>query len=392
MNELPVVLISDDNYIITTAVAMQSVIDCCNKKNKLVFYVICCNVSGPNKKKLVKLADNGNVAIVIIDYDTSWMDAYNENGYYVTNTALVKFCVPRLVPKYDKILYIDGDVLVQKDITDIYDIDVQDYYCAAVGDIAAMADGQKFHIRLNIPRYFNSGVLLFNAEKFRKDKMEEKLFAIKNAHPEYRCMDQDVFNVGFRQQVKFIPCRWNFMLPNIIKDNYGVNKLNIFYNTDYASLQDAQKDACLIHITNEWKPWIYKNTYMSDEWLKTFSKTPFSETTLELKEISTANTQDVETKSGNFILCKIHRGNVTKLKLFGVPLAKRIRGEYEITTVVFGIFRFRKINGVNIKRKFNSYFARLNYTVDTTLSSENVHKIEWQNKVIRQIKLLDGKK
>ena len=164
--EYPVALICDNTYVIPTAVAVRSMIDSFRRKGKLTVCIIACGVDEKNKALLRKMKRR-NVKLRIIDYDAANLGLFNENGYYVTGTALVKFCIPRLLPEYDKILYIDGDVLIQKDITELFSINIDSDYAAVVADMAAVVSC-KWHIRLGLKNYFNSGLILFNAEKFSR--------------------------------------------------------------------------------------------------------------------------------------------------------------------------------------------------------------------------------
>lgn len=397
--EYPVVLITDNNYCIPTACAIQSVIDSYTKDGKLVICIITCNVSEQNKSLFKKFAQN-NVQIRIIDYDTKDLERYNEDGYYVSGTALIKFCIPRLLSEYDKILYIDGDVLVQKDITEIYDIDIKGYYAAVVVDMAGEVYCN-FHKRLALPRYFNSGVLLLNGSLFRSENLENRLFKTKKDHPEYLCMDQDVFNDVFDMRVKFLPQKWNCMIPNffLMQEQLGltIHDVDAFYGSTYKTIKNMEKDSYLIHLTNERKPWKFKNAYMSKKWLKTFKKTPFRRTKLHLIK---ANDNGLVGKRRFFIFSiknyvdkadltflripivrKRHFSQYTQIWFLGIPVAKRIWYEYEIVTVLFFFIRFRKPNWPNIQNKINSYIS----TIHNSSGDSSLHKA-----ILGQIKRIEG--
>ena len=90
----------------------------------------------------------------------------------------------------DKIIYLDGDILVTKDIYDLWKIDITDYYCAVVKDIKKTRENiinTNYYrsIGINYELYFNSGVIYFNCklikEKFNIRK-EVKNFFKKNKY------------------------------------------------------------------------------------------------------------------------------------------------------------------------------------------------------------------
>lgn len=402
MKEYPVVFITDNNYVIPTGVAIKSLVNCYKKKDKLQIYIISTDVSDDNKS-LFKKFEKNNISINIIDYDLGDLSRFNQTGYYVTASCLLKFVIPRLLPQYEKILYIDGDIIVKKDLTDIFDTDVKDYYCAAVADMAAIV-ACKFHLRLGIPRYFNGGVLLFNAKRFREDNMEEKLFACKAEHPDYMCMDQDVFNKVFNNKVKFLPQKWNCMMPNfeIMHKNLGqtMADVDVFYHTEYGSYKKMEDDAYLLHLTNELKPWKYEDVYMSKLWLKLFKRSPFKKQKLTLKSLKVP---DYVSKKRKFIFVKKVYKEHTDLTLIGIPLmrkskfsncikyyfcglpiVKRIFREWDVNTSVLFIFRFRKSNWKNINQKFYSCINKL-----STISYDN-NKIIQNENILKQIERINS--
>ena len=389
--EYPVALICDNNYVIPTAVAVRSMIDSFRRKGKLTVCIIACGVDEKNKALLRKMKRR-NVKLRIIDYDAANLGLFNENGYYVTGTALVKFCIPRLLPEYDKILYIDGDVLIQKDITELFSINIDSYYAAVVADMAAVVSC-KWHIRLGLKNYFNSGLILFNAEKFREEGLEKRLFAVKKAHPEYQCMDQDVFNDVFDTNVRFLSQEWNLMMPNFLlmqeQMELTIKDINSFYGSNYESLMDMEHDACIIHLTNEKKPWKYSDIYMSKEWYRIFKKTPFrciklhreksviAPKPLRSRRVGPLHFLSFEDRTdvcilGIPVIQKKYVSPVSTLWFCGIPVAKRIWYEYEVVTKIFFFIRFRKPNWYNIEEKFDTCIGMLQRGADTGLFVRNV--------------------
>ena len=82
----------------------------------------------------------------------------NENCYCSPYTLLR--LLADLTDAPSKILYLDADVVANKDISALYDIDVTDFCYAAARDYYG-----KFLVS---PRYINAGVLLLNLRRIRK--------------------------------------------------------------------------------------------------------------------------------------------------------------------------------------------------------------------------------
>lgn len=102
-------------------------------------------------------------------YEREFANCPNEQCYCSPYTLLRLFI--DLIPEIpDKILYLDVDILLNREIELLYDIDLEDYEYAAARDHYG-----KFTIH---PNYINAGVLLFNMPVVRQTKLFEKARAL----------------------------------------------------------------------------------------------------------------------------------------------------------------------------------------------------------------------
>ncbi len=382
MKKIPVVFVSDNNYCVPTAVAMQSMLDNANKDTFYDIYIVADDISKEYKKKLEKLKNNRST-ITVIEVGDGQLSKYAVDGYYVSGTALLKFDIADLLPQYDKVLYIDGDILVYKDLTEMYEVDVSGYCLAATPDMAAI-DACHFDERLELRNYFNSGVMLLNTKLIREKKLCKKLYETKQKHPEYQCMDQDVFNDVFRESILFLPPKYNLMFYNFLIANFTLERVNEFYDTEYSTFEEMEKDAVIIHLTNEKKPWKYEDAYKAEEWMSYFVRTTFKD--VKLNRVP-KNVDRIVTKK--WIFTKIWTFPVTTLKVCGIPMVKKKTKGSSVAFSVFGINLFRKETdgftnryyclGIKVKKKvdFNYFVHRLNvYTellrngIDTIATEE----------------------
>lgn len=112
---------------------------------------------------------NSENAVTKVDvtslYEKEFRSCPNENCYCSPYTLLRLFA--DLVPELpEKILYLDADIMFNRDITLLYNIDVNDYEYAAANDHYG-----KYLIN---PGYINAGVLLFNMKKCRETQIFKK--------------------------------------------------------------------------------------------------------------------------------------------------------------------------------------------------------------------------
>ena len=98
-------------------------------------------------------------------YSDEFAGCPNE-GAYCSPYTLIRLFADEVDGMPDKILYLDVDILFNRDIHLLYDIDLEGYEYAAANDHYG-----KYLIN---PRYINAGVLLFNLKYMRETKLLEK--------------------------------------------------------------------------------------------------------------------------------------------------------------------------------------------------------------------------
>ncbi|KZX12196.1 glycosyltransferase family 8 protein [Methanobrevibacter curvatus] len=288
-NRVPIVFITDENYVIPTSVSIVSLI---TNKNKSTFYdifIIADNLTLKHKEKLISM-QNSDVRINIIDFSSEKfekMHVFKEKALCVaTKAALLKFEIPNIFPSEDKILYLDGDIIVKKDLKELFSKNIEKYYVAAVHDTGKLYSNRQ---HLEIPTYFNSGMMLLNLEYLRKDNISNLLIKTKKELKDMNLMDQNVFNIVLHdEKVKLIDIKFNFLLINLhrAKKKYKFEQINSLFRTSYQNLEDIEKKAVIIHFASADKPWKYTDGLYSKEWYSYFKNSPFKN---ELEKIQDFN-------------------------------------------------------------------------------------------------------
>lgn len=98
-------------------------------------------------------------------YNKEFRNSPNENCYCSPYT-LLRLLIDLLPDMPDKILYLDIDIMLNRDITLLYNKDITNYEYASARDHYG-----KFFIH---PNYINAGVLLFNLKRCKETKLFEK--------------------------------------------------------------------------------------------------------------------------------------------------------------------------------------------------------------------------
>jgi lipopolysaccharide biosynthesis glycosyltransferase len=286
LTKVSIAFICDSNYVIPTVVAITSLI--CNKNPDTYYdiYLIAAELSETEIGTFDEFRGS-KIDIHIIRVSLEKIAGIRKS-FYITATACFKFDLPNLIPHQDKVLYLDSDILIQKDLSDLFEININDYYAGVIKDIVMMDND------LNIKNYFNSGVMLLNLNLLRNENMPATLLNTRRSSSHFTYMDQDCFNVLFEKKVKLLPmkynCFYNFFLRFMNK--YTIDYINKCFGTEYSSYDDIKKDSYILHLIAWDKPWIYRNSVLAREWEEYFKKSPLKHQKLKRKSIKLRKMQD----------------------------------------------------------------------------------------------------
>lgn len=126
--------------------------------------------------------------------------------------AMMRAALAFVFPDLDIILSLDVDTIVDKDISDIWDIPLGDQYYFA-------ACHETHRTRKDGIMYTNAGVSLFNLKKLRDGKAQEVIDVLNIK--EFRYVDQDVFNYLCQGRIYDLPSDYNdndwTVRPNKVK-------------------------------------------------------------------------------------------------------------------------------------------------------------------------------
>ena len=113
-----------------------------------------------------KNKDNKVIRVDVTDlYEEEFRKCKNENAY-CTPYTLLRLLADKVPNMPDKILYLDIDMMANKDISELYNTDISEYEYAAVKE--------KYGSMILYPDYINAGMLLLNMKKIKETKLLEK--------------------------------------------------------------------------------------------------------------------------------------------------------------------------------------------------------------------------
>ena len=273
---LPIFFAVDDGYIPFLAVSLQSLIDNASLEHYYLIKILYTNISEENREKIKKY-ERENVSIEFVDlnyYIGKIKDKLYTRDYY-SKTTYFRLFIPNLYPQYDKALYLDSDIVLLKDVYELYNIDMGDNLVAAAPDDVI----QTFHVFqeyvekvvgvADYNNYFNAGVLLMNLDELRKFSFQEKFIYSLDKIKFSVAQDQDYLNRLCKGRVKIIDGNWNRMPIATGKEDDSENIKLIHYNLAY-------------------KPWHFEDILYNEYFWEYAKKTEFYNVIIDIKNDYTA--------------------------------------------------------------------------------------------------------
>lgn len=276
MNRIHIVCSTDSNYIMPTGVMIRSV--CINNRNEpIVFHIIIDESVTVMQRHLLEncVNDSNNHQIVFHLVDGSLFNNFPQLG--ITKTYITKATYYRLLftdifgANINKVLYLDGDMIITGSLRLLWETDLDGY---AVGAVTDMSEGIHDYHRLGYPAslgYFNAGMLLVNLDYWREHYVKDLFLDVINHHPErIKYHDQDVLNIVFCRAKKMLPFKYNFQDGFM----YKAERMEMNAQKYAGEIKDAIAHHAIIHYTSTAKPWHKEclNPFKA-EWWKVLAKT-----------------------------------------------------------------------------------------------------------------------
>lgn len=226
---------TNENFAKYTAVSIVSILEN-NTQYRIVVHILYSSLSDAALGRFLAFENRyDNVRIVFHRIDSGKFEKFNLSISHITKETYFRYLIPELFPDIDKILYLDGDTVVNGDISDLFKINLSGYCCAGVRDIYIEEIGHKKSLNID-GVYINAGVILFNLSEIRNSGAISRLFNITRER-RFKFQDQDAINVVFNGKIKELDCIYNFKRAH------------------QKQFREKIGDARIIHYVGPSKPW-----------------------------------------------------------------------------------------------------------------------------------------
>ena len=271
MNFLPIVFTCDDAYFKYANVVITSIIHNQNRNCRYEINVLSEFISNENMllaRKQLENHSNFTINFVILkDFDSS---KFFLNSYMSISTYY-RFYIPQLFSRYDRILYLDSDLIVDADISDFASLDFDDKLAICcpspfIRNKVLKGDDEKFSLNyfthvLKMPdplQYFNAGVMLYNIKKMNEIDITTKLFEALEDIKEPFLQDQDILNSVLSNNggVKLISSKYNMTRTFVITDK----RLFLERLKEIFRISKKNNWFFIYHYVGKDKPWMTKRS------------------------------------------------------------------------------------------------------------------------------------
>ncbi|WP_319421893.1 glycosyltransferase family 8 protein [Pleurocapsa sp. FMAR1] len=285
-----VVCAADDKYAMPLAVTVRSALANLKKNWKILLFIIDGGIKKRNKRRILKTLSIDNCEVQFIpkpdNFAKSLEEAYRytvtegQAKNYISIAQYYRLFIAELLPdQAKKAIYLDCDLIVKEDLSQLWQIDLGENYVFAAQDTwvhsVSAHNGLLNYQELGIAsdaKYFNSGVLVINVEKWRAEKVSARAIDYLNHNKEHMIYgDQDILNALFTGQWGELDPRWN-ATSRIYE--YSSWKESPYQEHVYNNL--IHNDFYIIHFISGEKPWNSRDVPLKEHFFHYVDMTSWS--------------------------------------------------------------------------------------------------------------------
>lgn len=268
-SNVPVVFAANDSYAPYLAVALKSLIENTSRERNYDLIVLHTDITRENQARLTReLVHTENVSLrfknvapVFEEYVKLDLRVYAQ----ISKETYFRFLIQDIMPDYDKVIYLDSDLILLADIAELYDTPMGGKLLAAVRDADSAGEVNELDpdyrqyqlekMKLEKPfDYFNAGVLVINLAEMRKSFTVHEILKLA-ASEKWHFLDQDVLNMLCAGRVTFLDMTWNVMMDWKIGSSSRINIIKHAPYQIYLGYMESRKAPKLVHYAGIQKPW-----------------------------------------------------------------------------------------------------------------------------------------
>jgi len=260
--EIPIFFSTDDTYIPYLDVALKSLI--ANASREFVYRIIVLNtgLSNENVDKVMQNETDGfKIDFINISGEVENIKSRFKNVYHFSVVTYYRLFIASLFPQYDKVIYLDCDLVLLGDVSELYNIELGENILGAAPEQFVQNTKEFRHyaekaLGVDPDGYVNAGVLLMNLKEFRRCKIEEKFVKLICEY-DFDLLDPDQAYLNYLclGKIHVLPNCWNKEPMPLV----------------------CEGEKKIVHYALYKKPWQYDDVMDGEYFWKYAEKSPFYE-------------------------------------------------------------------------------------------------------------------
>ncbi len=282
-----ILLSTDNNYVMPTGVLMTSI--GYHDGGDVNYHILVDKeFTIESRRSLTRVAEEFGNRIyfytILPEMTKDFPFGRADQPTHVTIATYYRLFVTEFLPKtVEKIIYLDGDIIVRKSLTDLWMTDMDNYALGVVGDMHEVKHIKSGRLPYDIKNegYFNAGVLLINVKYWRENNCLKAFYDDIEKYQDLLILhDQDVLNITFHDKKKWLSVTYNMQTGFLFKNQKMWHVPHI-----EEDLNVMKHDPIIVHYTTLDKPWKLEcfHPYCKD-WRKYFFRTQWKNEKLEDEE------------------------------------------------------------------------------------------------------------
>ena len=266
MSTVHLTTLTDKNYLIPTIVMMASMKENMAQGSHYHFHLFHSDLT-PWDEQVVRRLESAQAPHFTISIRQIRPEDNNFSKVphgKLGQPALKRLNMPHLLPDIEKVLYMDSDILVLKDLTELYETDIGDNLIAGVKDVCLLfqEDPRFGHFPPN--SYICTGVMLMNLKQMRLENTEQRfLDVVPEVVKFWVTTDQDIINYTCKGDVLILPPKFNILPKYIVSGGYETGlKEGYILQSEYEQIFN---NPVAFHYAGK-KPWIDKKIPSAEVW------------------------------------------------------------------------------------------------------------------------------
>ena len=245
-NKISIVMTSDDYGLYPTLVSMASALENNNKKENILIYhlLLSHDFNMEYIEYFESLKENYDFRINYYQIPNNIFN--NVRKWKKTYTVYFKLLIPIIFPDFERVIYLDSDTLIFKDLSEMFNLPFNNNYIL----------GYPFHtpwmvtINHKHPKiYINAGVLLININKIRRDNKDFELIDFTRKYSKRLFfLEQDGINFVYYKKMGLLPLKYGVYLYGNITDFKKKYLYKLKIKIDLNELKKAIDDPSIVHL------------------------------------------------------------------------------------------------------------------------------------------------